>query len=137
MAGAAAVRRGALVQPAPVRFFPRSPWIRFRRRLRRGAFDSSAHLRTIVGVRRGVLRLRTARAAIVKSSERPGTSTHIEELHGLMLLPKRFAVASAVLLLIALVIAVQAFSGAYVSDFSAGNDEAAHAVSSLLVHDYL
>jgi len=54
-----------------------------------------------------------------------------------MLLPKRFAVASAALLLIALVIAVQAFSGAYVSDFSAGNDEAAHAVSSLLVHDYL
>jgi hypothetical protein len=50
---------------------------------------------------------------------------------------KPWADLSAVLFLIALVIALQVYSGAYGSDFSADDDEAAHAVSSLMVHDYI
>jgi hypothetical protein len=50
---------------------------------------------------------------------------------------KPWADLSAVLFLIALVIGLQVYSGAYGSDFTADDDEAAHAVSSLMVHDYV
>ena len=54
-----------------------------------------------------------------------------------MISRKRLEDAGLILLLAAVVLGLQLHSGAYTSDFSADADEAAHAVSSLMVHDYL
>src|SRR5581483_5919113 len=53
-------------------------------------------------------------------------------------LPRRLLVAGlGVLALFTVITAIQFASGAYHSDFDADYDEASHAVSSLVVHDYL
>ncbi len=54
-----------------------------------------------------------------------------------MISRKRLEDAGLILLLAAIVLALQLYSGAYTSDFSADDDEAGHAVSSLMVHDYI